>query len=220
LVGVVLLSGCWTFHESDYPQTCAIKVPDGKSVSVKVSGFSAILTDYYTVSTYQTVYVPGYCGYHHYYPGHFATVPSTVSVPQARMTDIFIRRARDAFEQGGYVLEAAVPDWTVDVEFQGLSIEDGDQAKAILWKLCTLFFCDYSTVTWYAKLRIHDNRTGKLVLSHDYEQRYETKVFGLIPLFGISACDKTSPSRMQCWCLAALTDRAVADATAFLAAAK
>ena len=86
--------------------------------------------------------------------------------------------------------------------------------------LCTLFFCDYSAASWTAKLRIRDNRTGRLAFHGDYVQRYETKVFGLIPLFGISSCDETSYSYMQGWCLSALTDRAVADSTAFLSNAR
>ena len=112
------------------------------------------------------------------------------------------------------------PDWTVDVTFAGPVVASGDLACEAAWMLCTLFFCDYSAVSWTAKLRIRDNRTGRLAFSRDYVQRYETKVFGLIPLFGISSCDETSNSYMQGWCLSALTDRAVADATAFLSAAQ
>ena len=41
----------------------------------------------------------------------------------------------------------------------------------------------------------------------------------MLPLLGISACDETSQSYIQAWCLSALTDRAVADATAFLSSA-
>ena len=41
-------------------------------------------------------------------------------------------------------------------------------------------------------------------------------LFGLIPIFSISACDATRSATMQSWCLAALTDRVVADVAAFL----
>ena len=89
-------------------------------------------------------------------------------------------------------------------------------AAGAAWMIGTLFFCDYEAVAWTAQLRVRDNHTGRLVLSHDYVQRYETKVFGLIPLFGIAACQESSFDYMQSWCLSALTDRAVADVTAFL----
>jgi hypothetical protein len=52
----------------------------------------------------------------------------------------------------------------------------------------------------------------------DYSERYSALVWGPIPLFSPASSDKTSASKMQGWCLSALTDRAMADATAFLAA--
>ena len=93
---------------------------------------------------------------------------------------------------------------------------NGDAALEAAWMVFSAFFLDYTAVSWTAQLRVRDNRTGRLVFHNDYEQRYETKVFGLIPLFSITSCDETTQSYMQGWCLSALTDRAVADASAFL----
>ena len=74
------------------------------------------------------------------------------------------------------------PDWTVDVTFAGPVVTSGDSACEAAWMLCTLFFCDYSASSWTAKLRVRDNHTGRLAFHCDYVQRYETKVFGLIPV--------------------------------------
>ncbi|MBR2838250.1 MAG: hypothetical protein IKE55_05690 [Kiritimatiellae bacterium] len=214
-----LLSGCWTFGKSEYPETRTSPAPAATNVTVAVTGFSAVQTFYRDVMSVNTVYVPGAYGYRYYHPGYVTTVPSFVRIPQTQMTDSFRLRAVDAFEKSGYAVGASTPDWTVDVSFAGPVVEDKDMAIEAAWMVCTLFFCDYSAVSWTAQLRVRDNRTGRLVFHNDYVQRYETKVFGLIPLFGIAFSDdsgETSQSYIQAWCLSALTDRAVADATAFL----
>ena len=211
-----LLAGCWTFNETAYPETAVTAAPAGTNVAVAVTGFSATLTEYAAVHEYRTIYVPGYVGRRWARPGYFETVPAVAYVPQLRATDMFQRRARDEFEKAGYAVGAGTPDWTVDVEFAGPIVTDGEMAKQLAWMVCTVFFCDWQANTWTAKLRVRDNKTGRLAFHRDYSQRYETNVFGLIPLFGISACRDTTPERMQAWCLSALTDRAVADATAFI----
>ena len=217
VAAAALLSGCWTFGTSEYPETQLSSAPAATNVTVAVSGFSAVLTWYRDVVMFNTVYVPGAYGRCHYYPGYVTTVPSHMYIPEAQTTDLYRQRALDLLEKAGYSVGAAVPDWTVDVTFAGPVVAGGDEVCEAAWMICTLFFCDYSAVSWTAKLRVRDNRTGRLAFHNDYVQRYETKVFGLIPIFGISACDETSHSYMQGWCLSALTDRAVADATAFLA---
>ena len=216
----LFLGGCWTFCTSEYPATQATAAPEGTNVTVAVSGFSAVFTYYRDVVSFSTVYVPGGYGRCHYHPGYMTTVPTHTYIPESQVTDRYRLLAADAFEKAGYVVGAAVPDWTVDVAFAGPAVDGGDMACEAAWAICTLFFCDYTAASWTAKLRIRDNRTGRLVFHNDYVQRYETKVFGLVPLLGIAACDKTSQAYIQSWCLSALTDRAVADATAFLSSAQ
>ena len=210
-------AGCWTFNETPYPKVETSGAPAGTNVTVAVTGFAATLTEYLAVSDYRTVYVPGCYGRRYYCPGYYETIPGVAYIPQSRPTDMFQRRAKDEFEKAGFSVGAAVPQWTVDVEFAGPVVTSGDAMKQVAWMLCTLFFCDYEAATWTAKLRVRDNHTGRLVFHHDYVQRYETNSFGLIPIFGISACPNTSMSYMQSWCLGALTDQAVADASAYLA---
>ena len=216
ILAAAALSGCWTFSTTEYPATQLIQPPAGTNVTVGVTGFDAVQTWYRDVVSYSTVYVPGYYGRYRYRPGYVATVPSSYMMAEAVPTDAFLVRAKDLFEKAGFSIGAATPELTVDVTFGGPVVESGDRAAGFAWMLCTVFFCDYEAVAWTAQLRIRDNRTGKLVFHNDYVQRYETKVFGLIPLFGIASCEETTPGYMQSWCLSALTDRAVADATSFL----
>lgn len=213
------LAGCWTFGETSYPEVAVSQAAGASTnVTLTVSGFEAVLTEYDAVHGYSTVYVPGYHCRRYYQPGHYETVSTVAFVPQRRSTDMFLRRAQDEFEKAGFVLGAGIADRIVDVRFEGPFAESADDWARIGWNFLTVFFCDYSSATWTAKLRIHDSKTGRLLFHHDYVQKFETHVFGLIPLFGISSCDATSSANMQTWCLAALTDRAVADATAFLSA--
>ena len=216
IAAATLLSGCWTFGTSEYPQTQAVAAPASTNVTVAVTGFAATLTWVTDAVSYDTVYVPGYYGRRHYRPGYVTMVPVRHYISESAPTDAFRLRAQDLLEKAGYSVGAATPDWTVDVTFSGPARTSGDMTKELAWMVCTVFFCDYDAETWTAQLRIRDNRTGKLVFHNDYSQRYETKVFGLIPLFGPASCEETGAGYMQSWCLSALTDRAVADATSFL----
>jgi len=213
-----LACGCWTFNESQFPAVAATRAPDGAAkATLTVAGFETALTEYETAYGYTTVYVPGYCGYRHYHPGYYETVSTRTLVPTLRTTDMFLERAKDQFEAAGFRLAPVGSDRTVEVRFAGPYPRSSDAGWSAAWMLSTVFFCDYAGTEWTAKLKIRDSKTGDLLFTHDYTQRFETHVFGLIPLFSISSCDRTTTSFMQSWCLAALTDRAVADATAFLA---
>lgn len=216
---LLLLAGCWTFGETPYPSVQAAAA-EANAKSVRLVGFEAVFTEWEAVHGYRTVYVPGHCGYRHFRPSCFETVQSVDYIPQQRATDTFLRRAQDTFEKAGFVLAPTAPDFTVDVRFEGPFATSNDDLKKLAWNLCTLFFCDRDATRWTAKLRIREAKTGRLVFHHDYDQPYETGVFGLIPIFGPASCDATDGARMQSWCLAALTDRVCADATAFVAAAK
>ena len=219
-LSLLLLTGCWTFNESPYPQAPATPAPAGTNVAVGVTGFAATVVEYVSYHEFRTVYVPGFVGRHYAHPGYYETVPTSVCVPQARETDAFLRRAKDAFERAGLTVAAPTPDWTVDVAFAGPSVSDADTLRQLGWEIGTLFFCDYAAASWTATLRVRDNRTGRLAFHNDYVQRYETNVFGLVPLLSISAAHETDLGYMQSWCLSALTDRIVADVTAWLSAAK
>jgi len=216
VASLFLTAGCWTFDETAYPSAPVTQAPAKGAPSVQLAGFTATFTRYDTVRSFQTVYVPGYCGRRYYSPGYVETVPVTTYVPRACVSDHYLRRARNAFESAGFTIAPATADRIIEVDFEGPYVASADFWKSCGWQLGTLFFCDYAASSWTAKLRVRDGKTGKLLFTHDYDQRFETHVFGLIPLFSISSCDATALSVQQNWCLSALTDRAVADATAFL----
>lgn len=212
------LAGCCAFNASDYPQVEVI-APQGEAakLSVAVRGFEASVLEYESVYGYGTVYVPGYLGRRHYHPGHYETVSTHTVIPRKRATDAFLKRAQELLEDAGFtVATAATPDRTVEVHFNGPLVGHGDVWAQWGLRLVTAFLFDYEAQTWTAKLRIRDNRTGKILFKNEYAQRYKANAFGLIPIFGIASCDETSTGYIQSWCLGALTDRAIADAAAFL----
>ena len=218
-IASLALAGCWTFDETAYPEVAVTQAAGASTnITLTVAGFETVLTEYEAVHGYSTVYVPGSHCRRYSQPGHYETVSTVAFVPQRRSTDMFLKRAQDEFEKAGFALGAGISDMTVDVRFEGPYSDSADEWKRIGWEFLTVFFCDYGSARWTAKLRIRDSKTGRLVFHHDYIQEFETHVFGLIPLFSISSSDATSGVNMQTWCLAALTDRAVADATAFLSA--
>ena len=212
---VAALSGCWTLRETEYPKTSVTALPQGKELKVQLAGFDAALTSYVPVYGYETAVVPRYGrhGYGHYYA---TTVATETYVPQSSATPVFRDRAMEAFEKGGYTLQAPDPTYRVQVTFAGPFNEDGDSWKSFAWNLFTVFTADQANQTWTAKLRISDLRTGKLLLFKEYSQPYDVLVWGPIPIFSPAGSSKTRFNTIQCWCLTALTDLAVGDATAFL----
>lgn len=214
----LLVGGCWTFNESSFPEV-AFTSPAAEC-TVAVTGFEAYQTEYEAVQSVRTVYVPGYISRHYYEPGYYETVPAVSYLPRTRATDMYLRRAQDELERAGFTLAQNNASRTVDVSFAGPVDDSGDSVRRACWMIGTVFFCDYGAETWTARLRIRDPKSGKLLFSRDYTQKYETNVFALIPLFGPAGCDRTDSQSMRAWCMTALTDRAVADATAFLATGK
>ena len=85
--------------------------------------------------------------------------------------------------------------------------------------LCSVLSAEYATQTWTAKLRVYDAKSGRVLLTKDYSQKYEDCVWSPLFFIGLAGCTENTYNFMQSWCLTALTDRTVADATAFLAQA-
>lgn len=220
ILPAIVLSGCWTFNQTEYP-TVELSQAKGESekLVLRVDGFAAVVTEYEMAHGYSTVYVPGWYGRYHYHPGGYETYSTVTAIPYVRETDAFRKRAQNRLEEAGFAVPpgGSAVDYVLEVNFDGPVTPSADRTASVLWAVCTVFFCDYEAEEWSAHLSIRDNRTGRVAFARDYAQRFETHVFGLIPLFSIAACEETTPQHMQSWCLSALTDRIVADATAFLA---
>lgn len=217
VVAMIVFAGCFTVKESDSPQSSVVALPEGRDVSVKLQGFSATVMDHMTVYGHETVWVSGRPrGRYGWTPGHYATVTSSTYVPQVRNTDFFLERANTSMETAGFATKAQQPDYIVNVDFAGPFVTDSERGVEALWMLLSAFTADYSVQTWTAKLKIYDNKTGKMVFLHDYSQRYEVAVWGPLPILSPAGSSKNTSNAMQSWCLTALTDRVTADATAFL----
>lgn len=215
-----LLAGCFTVHRSDFPDVAMTRAPEGREVSVKLAGFEATVVSYLPVYGYETVWQERVYRDRHgrLRDGgvHPETYSTTSYIPQTHVTTAFIERAQDKLEDAGFVVGLAESDYLVDVRFTGPMRGEDDTLVQCLWLFCSLLSADYGTETWSARLRISDAKTGRVLMHRDYTQKYAAAVWGPIPIFSPAAATATDSGVMQDWVLAALTDRALADATQFL----
>ena len=225
LMPALLLAGCFTISQTEMPVSQMTRAPEGRDVKVALSGFAAMLTEYIPVYGYETVYVdPGWDGRRGprgrrggWYGGHFETATTETLIPQTRANEAFRLRAQATLEENGFLLRATPADYTVDVTFAGPFISSSETAKEWAWMLCSVLTTEYSVQTWTAKLKIYDNKTGRVLFHEDYSQTYEDLVFSPLFFVGLAGYTENTYGYMQNWCLTALTDRAISAATAFLA---
>ena len=212
-----MLTGCFTLKETPYPETAMASLPEGKEISVQLRGFKALVTEYMSVYGYDTIWIDGHPrGRYGWTPGHYRTVTTSSYIPQVSESDAFAQRAKTLAESSGFTTMAQRPDYIVETTFGGPFVTDSERGVSALWTILSILSADYSVQTWTAKLKIYDNKTGKLVFSHDYSQRYEVTVWGPIPILSPAGSSKNTFNAMQSWCLTALTDRVMADAVSFL----
>ena len=214
-------AGCFTVHRSEYPEVTMSRAPEGREIAVQLAGFEATVVSYLPVYGHETVWREHVYRDRH---GRFrdgglypATYLTTTYIPQARLTPAFVERAQDLLEDAGFAVGLTNAAYVVEVRFAGPVVTDGDRTAECLWLLCSLLSGDYSAQTWTARLRITEAATGRLLLHRDYSQKYVAAVWGPIPILSPAAATATDADVMQSWALSALTDRALADATQFLA---
>lgn len=217
-LSMAFLAGCFTVSETAYPEFPMTSLSESATnTTVVLRGFETTFIDTIPVRSYQSVYVSGHYGRHHYHPGHFETVATTTYVEQARDSTQFADQAADRMEAAGFNVRANPPDYIVEARFEGPYSGEKDPGawRALLW-LGTLFTADRDADTWKGRLKIYDNHTGRIVFSRDYQQEYEVACFSPIPIFGPMCYDRTEKNYMQAWCLMALTDKITSEASAFL----
>lgn len=215
-IATALFAGCFTISETEFPSVVQTSIPADKNLSVQLSGFEATVTTYVPVYGYETILssAPGPRHRRHLYT---TTVATETYIPQVNNTTAFIDRATDTLEKCGYTLQTTQPRYRIDVDFSGPFVSGTESAASFAWLLFTAFTTDYGVQTWTARMKIYDMATGKVCVFKDYTQKYESYVWGPLPIFSPAGSDKSSYNSMQSWCLTALTDRLMADATAFLA---
>ena len=222
---LVAMCGCFTWHETAPVQVQMSQVAKDREISVALSGFAATLTTYIPVYGYQMYYVDhgpgrGRHGRRGWYGGHYETATTEAIIPKVEKTEVFRRRAQNLLEDNGFLLRTSPADYNVDVTFEGPFISDDELGVEFAWMLCSVLSAEYSVQNWTAKLRIYDNKTGRVVFTRDYAQKYDNVVWSPFFFIGLAGYTRNTYNYMQCWCLTALTDRAMADATAFLASGK
>ncbi len=217
----LMLCGCFTLHETEPVQVQLSNAPKDSDIKIALSGFEATITDYIPIYGYQTYYVEGgpvwgRHGRRGWYPGHYETATTETLIPKITKTEMFLQRAKNELEDHGFLLRVAPTDYNVQVDFAGPFITDDEKSVEWAWMLCSVLSAEYSVQTWTAKLRIYDNKTGRVVFTRDYSQKYENVVWSPLFFIGLAGYTRNTFNYMQSWCLTALTDRAMADATAFL----
>ena len=227
IVPLFLLAGCFTLKQTEVPNVQLTQAPAGRDIKVSCTGFAATITTYVPVYGYQTAYVSHGPYYHHgrrgwYGGGHYETTTSQTLIPQVQASQAYLTRAQNLLEDAGYLLwkkaslNGLQPDYTVEVTFDGPFVKGDEQAVEFAWMFLSVFSAEYSTQTWTAKLRIHDGKTGRIVFSQVYTQKFEDCVWSPIFFIGLAGYTENTFNFMQNWCLGVLTDRTMADATAFL----
>ena len=219
---LLVLAGCWTVRETPPPAVTVQALPTGKDLKVQVAGFDALVTTYEAAYGYTTVsgFAPRYDCRGRYRGSGFgtATYSTTEYIPHTAATPVYRNRATDALERAGCIVQTKDPQYRIEVRFGGPFDESGDAWAEAGWLLCTLLTADFGAQDWTAKLKIHDLSNGKLVCDRDLSVRDEAVVWGPIPIFSPSCATRTSGGVMRDNCLNALTDLAVAESVAFLAA--
>ena len=219
---LLVLAGCWTVRETPPPAVAVQALPAGKDLKVQVAGFDALVTTYEAAYGYATVsgFAPRYDCRGRYRGSGFGmtTYSTTEYIPHTASTPVYRNRATDALERAGCIVQTKDPQYRIEVRFGGPFDESGDAWAEAGWLLCTLLTADFGAQNWTAKLKIHDLSSGRLVCDRDLAVRDEAVVWGPIPIFSPSCATRTSGGVMRDNCLNALTDLAVAETVAFLAA--
>lgn len=214
----IFLAGCFTISETEFPAAVQTSLESNKNLAVQLSGFEATVTTYIPVYGWETVHSSTPCRRHRHHTHTYTTVATETYIPQVENTAAYINRATDILEKCGFTLQSTSPQYRVDVVFSGPFVSNGESAASLAWTLFSCLTADYGVQTWSARMKIYDMSTGKVCLFKDYTQKYESYVWGPIPIFSPAGSGKSSYNFMQNWCLSALTDLAMADATAFLSA--
>ena len=219
------LSGCFTWHETAPVQVQMSQAPKDREIKLALSGFAATITEYVPVYGYQSYYVDGgpawgRHGRRGWYPGHYETARTETLIPKIEKTEVFLRRAQNILEDNGFLLRAVPADYNVDVTFEGPFVSDDELSVEYAWMLCSVLSAEYSVQNWTAKLRIYDNKTGRVVFSREYAQKYDNVAWSPLFFIGLAGYTRNTYNYMQSWCLTALTDRTMADTTAFLTSGK
>lgn len=212
----LVLSGCWTLSETEYPEVAIERLPTGKTVAVSLVGFEADVQKYVPIAGHEQMATSagdredGPCAIENSSTNAYYCTRNT-------LTRKLIDRASVGLERKGYAVGNYNPQYAVEMKFMGPFDRDYDALKQLGLAICTIFTAEKNVVTWRAALKVYDRTDGnKVVFEKDYEQLYEVFVWGPIPVASPACSPKITGTACDSWILTALTDMGVADAAKFL----
>lgn len=218
-LAATVLAGCFTVYETDAPQVVLSKVTGDKRVAVE--GFLTTVVSYIPVYSTSTSFVAGphYHGrhYRHYGPGPMmATTQTETLIPQVNTTDAYLKRVQSRLEEAGCILRASPAQYIVSGEFAGPFDPSGANWRRAGIDIGTAFFALYDTASYTLSVKVYEQATGRPLFAQNYEQTYSATGFSPLWLLGMMAYENITTSYQHSWCLSVLTDRAMADVSAFL----
>ena len=222
IVGLLSLSvsGCWTVSETEFPQVEVTQAPAGKPITVKLSNYRTGVYDYVPVEGHEAM------------SNACAKASAEESKrQQAAYVDLtmgwglqnsasgrLVSRSIAELERKGYKIDRENAEYIIELKFE--NEPDDHVLRQVGYMICTLFTAEKNEVDWKAHLAVYDSTYEKVLFSKDYEQNYQVTMWGPIPVAS-PACSKKNTDRAgNSWALTALSDRALADATAFIAGQK
>ena len=211
----LILSGCWTVSETEFPDVEVARLPAGKTMSVAFSGFEVDLQKYVPIEGHEEMKtskgdrVDGPCVKANNSTNQFYMTRNTVS---RKMID----RASVGMERKGFDIRTMKSDYVIDMKYEGPFDRDYDAFKWIGLSLCTIFTADKNAETWTGRLRVFDRATKKKVFEKHYTNEYSVAVWGPIPIASPACHPKITCTACSSAALTAMTDEAIADASKFL----
>ena len=212
----ILLSGCWTVSETEYPDVEVARLPAGKTASVSFSGFEVELQKYVPIEGHEEMKtnkddrVDGPCVKDNSATNVFYATRNTASRK-------LIDRASVGMERKGFDIKTMNPDYVIDMKYEGPFDRDYDAFKWLGLSICTIFTADKNVETWTGRLRVFDHASKKAIFEKHYTNEYSVAVWGPIPIASPACHPKITCTACSSAALTAMTDEAIADASKFLA---
>ena len=218
-LAVSLLTGCWTLSETEFPEVSVPSVPAGRAVKVKLNNYRTGVYNYVPVEGHESMdAASGATSDEEARRQQSSQLDPTMTWGlQNSASGRLVSRAIAELVRKGYVIDGANPDYVISVRFDGPEFPDWDVLRQLGYMVCTLFTAEKGEVTWRAHLAVFNADMTKVLHEQDYEQNYQVVAWGPIPVASPACSQKTSDHVVSSWALTALSDRALADATAFIA---